>query len=477
LASLANDDGNTFLTFNINPALLVNGTNTLAAEIHQASAGSSDISFDLRLDAVRHRAGVTSNDVDPDQDPLLVSVIAQPAHGTLNLTPATGFFSYTPHPGYHGVDSFTYRVNDGFDDSNVATVTFNIAGVNDRPTAVAGGPYTTLVNVPVQLNGTGSSDPETAAGSLIYQWDLNYDGATFQIDATGAQPTFSSASAFAPRTIGLRVRDPQGLTHIATTTLEVTVPPAGQVVGRYLFYNRSFFDGNNAAANAGDDAAIDTSKAALLPGQTAGFANYSGYSRGINGVMIDLANRPAGTITAADFAFRIGNNNSVASWTSPTSSPSVSIRTGAGLGGSDRLTLIWDDNTIARTWLQVTMLANTNTGLAANDVFYFGNAIGDVGNTTANAIVTAADESLVRVNFTTGFGTVPVTSPYDIDKNRFVQTSDAAISRANQTTAFTALRLIVVPAAGGQGGGSAAGEELLAPELVDLLVEPRRRRR
>jgi hypothetical protein len=109
--------------------------------------------------------------------------------------------------------------------------------------------------------------------------------------------------------------------------------------------------------------------------------------------------------------------------------------------------LIWANGAIQKAWLQVTVLAGATTNLAANDVFYFGNAIGEVGNTTANAIVTAADESLIRINFTTGFGTVPVTSPYDIDKNRFVQASDAALSRASQTTAFTALRLIVAPAA------------------------------
>jgi hypothetical protein len=113
-------------------------------------------------------------------------------------------------------------------------------------------------------------------------------------------------------------------------------------------------------------------------------------------------------------------------------------------------------------------LANANTGLAAPDVFYFGNAIGEVGNTTANAIVTAADESLIRINFTTGFGTVPVTSPYDIDKNRFVQASDAALSRANQTTAFTALRLIVAPA--GAGGGSGASDDLPADGDFDTLI-------
>jgi hypothetical protein len=263
---------------------------------------------------------------------------------------------------------------------------------------------------------------------------------------------------------------------------------AASVVGRHVFYNRSFFDGNNAAANAGDDAAIDTTKSALLPGGTGSFANYTGYSRGLNGLMVDVRGL-AGTPTDADFAFKTGNNNTPASWAALGTAPSVSVRPGAGVGGSDRVTLIWPDSTITKTWLQVTLLANANTGLLQPDVFYFGNAVGEVGNSTANAIVTAADESLIRINFTTGFGTVPVTSPYDIDKNRFVQTSDAALSRANQTTAFTALRLIAVPAASSPQGpreessGSSAGllsvtaSAPISSELLDLLAQSRRRRR
>jgi hypothetical protein len=193
-----------------------------------------------------------------------------------------------------------------------------------------------------------------------------------------------------------------------------------------------------------------------LPGQTASFANYTAYSRGLNGVIIDVASL-AGTPTPADFEFKTGNNNDPASWTTLATPPDISVRTGAGMGGSDRVTLIWPDGTIAKTWLQVTLLATANTGLASPDVFYFGNAVGEVGNTTANAIVTAADEAQVRVNFTTGFATVPVTSAYDIDKNRFVQASDAALARVNQTTAFTALRLIAVPASSPLGPREESG--------------------
>jgi hypothetical protein len=45
----AADDGAVYNPTNLNPGLLVNGTNLLAVEVHQANAGSSDLSFDLEL--------------------------------------------------------------------------------------------------------------------------------------------------------------------------------------------------------------------------------------------------------------------------------------------------------------------------------------------------------------------------------------------------------------------------------------------
>ena len=40
------------------------------------------------------------------------------------------------------------------------------------------------------------------------------------------------------------------------------MPQDGPLAGRYVFYNRSAFDGNSAAASAADDAAIETDSAA-----------------------------------------------------------------------------------------------------------------------------------------------------------------------------------------------------------------------
>ena len=62
------------------------------------------------------------------------------------------------------------------------------------------------------------------------------------------------------------------------------------VVGRYVFYNDSTFDGGNPAANAADDDAIAPDKFPLLPGTNATYRNVTSYEKGINGVIIDIWN-------------------------------------------------------------------------------------------------------------------------------------------------------------------------------------------
>lgn len=53
LVSVNNGEEAIFFSTNINPALLIDGTNVLAAEIHQQSSTSSDVSFNLMLTAER----------------------------------------------------------------------------------------------------------------------------------------------------------------------------------------------------------------------------------------------------------------------------------------------------------------------------------------------------------------------------------------------------------------------------------------
>jgi uncharacterized delta-60 repeat protein len=106
-----------------------------------------------------------------------------------------------------------------------------IGRVNVAPTANAGGAYTVDANGSVQLNGAGSFDSD---GSIVsYEWDFNYDGQTFDADATSATPTFSASGlSGVTRTIALRVTDNDGATSLVTTTLTVNVlpPPPPPVV-------------------------------------------------------------------------------------------------------------------------------------------------------------------------------------------------------------------------------------------------------
>ncbi|MFW6153793.1 MAG: DUF362 domain-containing protein [Planctomycetota bacterium] len=164
-----------------------------------------------------------------------------------------------------------------------------------------------------------------------------------------------------------------------------TTPPAA-VMGEYVFYNNSLWDGYDPAANAADDGAVAPDKTPLVSG-AATFANYTGYDAGINGVMIDVVNLPAAP-TAAEFICTVGDG---VTWTAVPVAPEVAVRPGAAPGDPDRITLTWPDGTIVGQWLKVTMVANAVTGLAADHTFYIGNAPGESGDSPADARVTLAD--------------------------------------------------------------------------------------
>ena len=110
------------------------------------------------------------------------------------------------------------------------------------------------------------------------------------------------------------------------------------------------------------------------------------------------------------------------------------------------MTLTWADGAIQKRWLQVTVLANATTGLAAADVFYFGNAVGESGNTTANAFVNATDELGARNNPRSVGNPAPVTFRWDYNRDQFANATDQLIARNNKTSLADALRLIAVPA-------------------------------
>ena len=205
-------------------------------------------------------------------------------------------------------------------------------------------------------------------------------------------------------------------------------PLAPGVIGRHLFYNNSKFDGSNVAIDPQDDAAIAIDKSAYLAEDgLSTFANVSAYSRGINGVMIDVGN-VSGTVSADDFTFRIGGNNDLGSWTAAPAPAAVTVRAGAGAAGSDRIVITWADGAIKNTWLEVSLLATEDTGLSIPDTFYFGSRLGDSGinSPTLVASTTAFDDLGPRNNPAIS---QPVTNVYDYDKNGTVSAGDSLIAQ------------------------------------------------
>jgi len=242
---------------------------------------------------------------------------------------------------------------------------------------------------------------------------------------------------------------------------------AAGIVGRHVFYNSSKYDGFNPAANALDAAAVAPDKQPLMPGETATFANYTSYSEGINGILIDVTDLPdQGTLDAGDFQFRAGNDDDPSNWAVAESPDLIAVSSGGGVGGSDRITLIWSDHAVRNQWLQVTVMANGDTGLPEDDVFYIGNAAGETGNSTGDAKVTADDLLLARNNPRNFLTAAPIDFRYDFNRDARVNATDLLVARNNQTHALSALTLITPPVAKSAGGGDSQTAISLAQDVA-----------
>jgi hypothetical protein len=69
--------------------------------------------------------GVLNNDTDPEGDPLSAVLVSDASNGVLTLK-GDGSFTYTPNTDFSGVDSFTYKANDGTADSNIVAVSLGV---------------------------------------------------------------------------------------------------------------------------------------------------------------------------------------------------------------------------------------------------------------------------------------------------------------------------------------------------------------
>jgi RHS repeat-associated protein len=82
----------------------------------------TSVGTDLVVTTSSSPAALLANDFDVDGGTLTASVVSSPASGSLISFGSNGTFTYRPNVSFVGVDSFSYKVNDGSSDSNIATV-------------------------------------------------------------------------------------------------------------------------------------------------------------------------------------------------------------------------------------------------------------------------------------------------------------------------------------------------------------------
>ena len=142
---------------------------------------------------------------------------------------------------------------------------------NAAPNASAGGPYLGQEGSSIVLDASASSDAHDENSELLFEWDLDYDGMTFDVDVTGESPAVAFDDDFPLRTIAVRVTDSGGMFSIAQTDLEVT-----NVAPTITASNASIdVDEGASATNSGTftDPSLDTLTLSASVGQVIDLGN------------------------------------------------------------------------------------------------------------------------------------------------------------------------------------------------------------
>jgi PKD repeat protein len=142
------------------------------------------------------------------------------------------------------------KVIDSANQQSTTTATVTVADV--APTANAGGPYSVTEGSPLTLHGSGSNTSGDAV--TTYEWDLNYNGVTFDVDATAQNIVIDTDQ---PRsfTVGFRVKDDDlQYSAIQSTTVTITnlIPTANAGADQIGVTQQSFTFSGSATPVAGD---------------------------------------------------------------------------------------------------------------------------------------------------------------------------------------------------------------------------------
>ncbi len=275
-ASIRQSDGTIFYQ----PTAHFSGTDSLIYQVSDDKGASTSATVKIQINSINDLPVAVSQTLsvnednalaiiltggDFDADPLAYMLDRHPANGQLTGVPPN--LSYQANENFNGSDNFTFWVNDGSEDSAVATISITVVAQNDTPVADL---QTLTLNEDQSLNiGLSGSDIDNDTltyrvtnnpvngqltgqlPNLIYSPNANYNGSdnfTFVVN----DGTLDSAEATISLTIVAQndapIADAQSLTLLEDNQLDIVLtgsdndsatlsylivdsPSSGQLVG------------------------------------------------------------------------------------------------------------------------------------------------------------------------------------------------------------------------------------------------------
>ena len=249
--------------------ILVDDIELIYNPVNEAPVAVDDAISTIQDQAVVIPILNNDTDLENDIDNASVSIVTNPANGTVSINATTGEITYTPAPGFFGVDGFTYSVCDNglpvlCDQATVTvTVTEVVVGNNpiianddsaitDMDIAVVTNVIANDIDVENQINlstltvtvqpTNGSTSVNNATGEITYTPTLGFygtDSYKYSICDAGT-PSITCDEALVSVTVNLV----WGITEAAVNNIQVKMlnqqilfESADELVGTYMIYS------------------------------------------------------------------------------------------------------------------------------------------------------------------------------------------------------------------------------------------------
>ena len=221
----ADFNGDADFTYTVTDGDLTSNTATVTVDV--AAVNDAPVAADDSLMATEDTpvtytaAQLLGNDSDVDGDSLTIASVSSGTGGTAELNP-DGTVTFTPNADFNGDADFTYTVTDGDLTSNTATVTVDVAAVNDAPVAADDSLMATedtpVIYTAAQLLG---NDSDVDGDSLTIASVSSGTGGTAELNPDGTVTFTPNADFNGDADFTYTVTDGDLTSNTATVTVDV----------------------------------------------------------------------------------------------------------------------------------------------------------------------------------------------------------------------------------------------------------------